>query len=250
MNPLLAPSPSPNPHRSHRAVARKVVTQCLWIGLWLWPVVIAVTLGVPALVHRLGGEIGGIYVGVSQGPRWFLFVMAIVVVAEGFAAHVALGVTRRTFARQLAAGFLVVAGAFGALAVVVAFVERWFFEASGWPVRPISGQPLAPIDPWYLALLDQSVLLAVFALSGLAVGAAYVRWGGWLGTLALPLTVGPVILAGTALQHLEAGDAPELAPLENLPHAGGLAVALAVGVWFWAVARLALRGAAARPPRS
>ncbi|NLF04289.1 MAG: hypothetical protein GX593_04710 [Actinomycetales bacterium] len=232
------------------AVARKVVTQCLWLALWLWPIVIAVTLGVPTLVHRLGGDIGGIYAGASQGPRWFLFAMAIVVVAEGFAAHLALGVTRRNFLRQLVLGFLVVAPVYGALSVAVALVERWFFEASGWVSQTVYGQPPVPTDPWYLAVLDQSVLLAVFALSGLAVGAVYLRWGGWLGTLALPLTVGPVLMAATALQHVDSGDTTSVLNAENLPYAGGLAVALAVGVWFWAVARLSLRGAVARPARS
>lgn len=229
-----------------RTVFTKIVTQCLQLAVWLWPIVIAVTLGVPVIVDRFGGHTGSIYSGVAQGPRWFLFAMAIVVIAEGLGPHVALGMTRRTFVRQNAAGLLVVAAGYGALSFAVTYLERWFFDLLGWPLTTIYGQHPVPTEPWSLVLVDHAVLLAVFALSGLAVGAVYYRWGGWIGTLALPLTVGPVFLAATVLPHVDAADTAALLRLDGLPYVASLAIAVVVGAWFWAVARLALRGAAVR----
>ncbi len=241
------PSPATPPGRT---IAAKIVTQCLRLALVLWPIVIAVTLGIPTLVDRLGGHTGSIYPGVAQAPRWFLFVIAIVLVAEGLGPHVALGMTRRSFARQHAAGLAVVAAVYGALSLAVTLLERWFFERLGWPLETVYGQRPVPTDPWPLVWVDHAVLLAVFALSGLAVGAVYYRWRGWIGTLALPFTVGPVFLAATALVHVDAADTAAVLDLDGLPYVAGLGVAVVVGGWFWGIARLALRAAAIRTPAS
>lgn len=231
---------------TNRTVFTTTVTQCVWLALWLWPIVIVISLGVPLVVDRFGGHTGSIYSGVSQGPRWFLFAMAIVVVAAGLGPHVALGLTRRSLVRQLAAGLLVVAAIYGAISLAVTLLERWFFDRLDWPLQTVYGQHPVPTEPWALVLVDHAVLLAAFALSGLAVGAVYYRWGGWLGTLALPLTVGPVLLAATVLPHVDATDTAAVLRLDTLPYLASLAIAVVVGAWFWAVARFALHGAAVR----
>lgn len=230
----------------NRNVFSRIVVQCLQLGLWLWPLVIAISLGVPLIVDRFGGHTGSIYAGVSQAPRWFLFAMAIVVIAEGLGPHVALGMTRRSFLRQQATGLLVVAVVWGVVSLVVTLLERAFFAGRDWPLETVYGQHPVPTEPWPLVFVDHAVLLAVFALSGLAVGAVYYRLGGWIGTLALPLTVGPVLLAATVLPHVDATDTAAVLQLDTLPYLASLAIAAAVGAWFWAVARLALRGAAVR----
>lgn len=235
--------------RRHRPVFSKIVTETLRLGLWLWPIVIAVTIGVPLVVDRFGGHTGSIYSGVAQGPRWFLYAVAIVAVAEGFAPHVALGMTRRTYARQHGAGLLVAAAVYGVAALVVTRLERAFFEWLGWPHETVYGRHEVLVDPWYLVLLDHAALLAVFALSGLAVGAVYYRWRGWLGTLALPLTVGPAFLAAAVLPHAEALEVAANLGLDTLPYVAGLAIAVAVAAWFWVVTRFTLAGAAARAPQ-
>lgn len=243
---MTTPAPASSSSAPSRAVFSKTVTQCAWLALWLWPIVIVISLGVPLVVDRFGGHTGSIYAGVSQGPRWFLFAMGIVVVAEGLGPHVALGLPRRSFARQLAAGLLVVAAIYGVLSFAVTLLERWFFERLDWPLLTVYGQHPVPTEPWSLVLVDHAVLLAVFAVSGLAVGAVYYRCGGWIGTLALPLTVGPVLLAATVLPHVDATDTAAVLRLDSLPYLVSLAIAIAVGAWFWAVARLALHGAAVR----
>ncbi len=240
-------SPAVRPaYRPHRAAFAKVVTQCLWIGLVLWPIFITVALGVPLVVDRFGGHIGSIYSGVAQAPRWFLFVMAIIVVAEGLGPHVAHGLTRRTFVAQHTAGLAVVAVVFGVLSLAVTLLERWFFDRLGWPHETVYGSHPVPTEPWAAVLLDHTLLLAVFALSGLAVGAVYYRWRGWIGTLALPLTVGPVVVAAAALPHVDSTDTATITRLDTLPYGAGLAVAVVVGALFLATAHLALRGAPVR----
>lgn len=47
--------------------------------------------------------------------------------------------------------------------------------------------------------------LVAVVVSGLLVGATYYRLGGWLGTLALPVTIAPLLLAPAAL-------GPEVSP--------------------------------------
>src|SRR5690606_33637236 len=207
----------------------------------LWTIVLAVTLGVPAIVHHFGGEIGSIYSGTGQAPRWFIFVMATIVIAEGFGPHVAHGLTRRTMITQSIAGFAVVSAVFGLASLAVTRVEAWFYAEHGWQLTTVYGQHPVPTEPWPLVALDHAVLIAVFAFSGLAVRAVYVRWRGWIGTLALPLTVGPVLLASAALPHVDSTDLSAVLSLDDLPYVAGLAIALAVAAFFAAVAHLTLR---------
>lgn len=239
-------APSNTAYRPGRAVTMVVATQTLKIGAWLWAIVLAVVLGVPLVVDHFGGETGSIYSGVAQGPRWFLFVMALIVLAEGLGPHVALGLTRRSFVRQSAVGLLLPGAVFGIASAAVTFLERWFYGRLGWTLETFYGRHPIPTEPWGLVLVDHAVLLVVFALSGLAVGAVYYRWRGWIGTLALPVTVGPVFIAAAALPYVDATDLAWLLRLDRLPYPAALGVAAVIGVGFWAVARLALRGAAVR----
>lgn len=238
--------PSNPAYRPERAVFLTVTRQTLRIGVGLWPIVLVVMLGVPMIVDHVGGQVGSIYSGVAQGPRWFMFVMGIVVVAEGLGPHIAHGLTRRTFVAQNTAGFAVVGAVFGAVSMGLALVERWFYDRLDWPAGTFYGEHPVPITPWLLVLVDHGVLLIVYALSGFAVGAVYYRWGGWIGTLTLPLTVGPVLVAAVALPHVDSTDLAWIGWPDQLPYVAGLTIAVVVAAALWAVARLVLGGARLR----
>jgi len=243
MSQPTTPTPAARPRR---VVFWHIIATTLYLGAWIWAIVLVVTLGVPFAVDFFGGHTGSIYSGASQAPRWFLFVLAIIVVAEGLGPNIALGVTRRAFVSQHVAGFAVVAAVFGVVSLAMTFVERWFYERLGWPLETFYGQHPVATDPWPLVYVDHALLLAVYAVAGLAVGAVYYRWRGWIGTLALPLTVGPVLLAATVLPHVDATDTAEVLRLDGLPYVAGLAIAVAAAAWLWATAHVALRGAAVR----
>ena len=77
------------------------------------------------------------------------------------------------------------------------------FDALGWRWRFVEG--LSPENASAFTLLVSSVMLFLVAyVSGLLVAISYQRGGGWWGTLALPLTAGPILLV-SALFAQDAG---------------------------------------------
>jgi hypothetical protein len=113
------------------------------------------------------------------------------------------------------AALFVVAASIAAGAVLTAMyaVERAVFDRLGW-VHEVSDDRLyAGPGDWGLVLLTYSALLAVWAMVGSFLSAAFYRTGGWRLLVALP-AIALVVLAGSAVG------------VSGLPFAGRL---LAVG---------------------
>lgn len=161
--------------------------------LWLWGIVV-VALGI-AYVGARGLLEFSIAQFARHGALWMGFVTAILLVTTYTTMHVASGLTRRSFVRAS----LLNAVLFGLLSALIAAllleIESVVYAAYDWPHTGV-----ADFDP----AAGFGVILPAFALSfiagrlsGLLVGMAYYRFGGWRGTVLLPLTIAPIFLVGS-----------------------------------------------------
>ncbi len=186
----------------------------LYLGAWLWGIVALVAVVLTVVFDRVDRVEASTWETLDQGPRWFLFAMSIALVVGYLPAHVANGMTRRSFTVALAATAAVTTVGYAGVTTLGYVVERAVFGARGWPTDPRGEHLFTSTDQLGAVAVENVVALAVYAASGMLVGASYYRAGAWWGTLALPLTVGPVLVAesvlrtgwvGTALEPLTGG---------------------------------------------
>ena len=231
-------TPSPTRH----TVRRLGATLLRLAGIY-WA--IAVTAVVVANV--VGGTVWGstdvsIAVYARQSSIWFPFSLAIMLVTSYLRVHVAAGMTRRTFVRasllvQVAAGV----GYAVALTTLVQ-VERLVHDALGWSSTITEIQLTTETSPAWAMALELAVVFVVGNLCGLLVGATYQRFGGWVGTLTLPLTVGPLVLA----LYIPGARITELPGVWTTTEAGHLGLLVAAGVLLGAAIAAAYRAVVLR----
>lgn len=165
---------------------------------WLWGTVVVAAILIMAVVSRFHDvEISALQFA-QHGVIWFPFSLAIIITSTYLAVHVAAGMTRRSFtiASLVAA---VVVGVGNAVAnVVVLLLERVVYRSLGWFHGVVDSdgtqEVLSGGVPSYAAGLIG--LLTAAMVSGTLVGLVYYRYGGWVGTLTLPLTLSPLVLSG------------------------------------------------------
>lgn len=193
--------------------ARAAATH-LQVYLYLWMVgwavvVVAVTVAIAVIAMVNGSVPLSIAQFVRNGPLvWFLFAIAIMVTTMYLAPHVANGMTRRSFIR----GSLVAATGNGLLhgvtAAVVVLVEGAVFDRLGWAHAAPEGQPGLWERGAGILLLDHTLTALAGTVTGLLVGIAYYRLGGWWATLALPLTLSPILVLMLTTSWRDAPFAP------------------------------------------
>lgn len=206
----------------------------IMLTLWLASVVVASRFGpVEVSIAQFG----------RQGSTWFPFSVAVTVLAAYHAPHVAAGMTRRVLGVATLVHALAVSLGVGVFVAATFALERAVYDAFGWRQGVIDqGWFLAePGDP--VAAGGWQVLLTAAAMaSGLLVTVVYLRFRSWRGTLALPLTGGPVFVVMALLSRGVERD------WLTVPVRVGLALAV---VGALAAAYLALlRGLELRPPRT
>lgn len=166
--------------------------------VWFWGTVVFFAVAILAVVSRFHEvRVSGVQFA-HHGALWFPFSLAIIITSGYLAVHVAAGMTRRSFARAS----LVVAGVISLVNAVAAtlllLLERAVYDRLGWfhgVVREGADQEVLASGAGVHAL-NLFVVLAAGMISGTLVALAYYRFGGWTGTLALPLTMLPLLLAG------------------------------------------------------
>lgn len=135
----------------------------------------------------------------SHAAIWFPFSISIVLVSGHLTMHVLSGMTRRSFARgaivgAVGTGLLYAVGLTGLLLIERAIYGRlgWFHGADG------NNEPRTEVIASGLPTYFWGTLAICIAgtVSGLLVALAYYRWGGWWGTLMLPMTLAPLWLIG------------------------------------------------------
>lgn len=182
----------------------------MWV--WLW-VICVVGAGVAiAVVDRVSTVNVSIVQFVRSGPLvWFLFSIAVIVATTYLTAHVANGMTRRSFLT----GGLVAAAISSVLHAVTAagllLLEGVLYDRMGWQHDSEPGEEYVA-GIWEaglgVLLLDHALLALAGTLAGLLVGITYYRLGGWWGTLALPLTVSPILAVMFLTTWTEAPSVP------------------------------------------
>ncbi|GIG40814.1 hypothetical protein [Cellulomonas phragmiteti] len=176
---------------------------------WFWAVVAPSFAVVTLVLARIGGSVDAAVILYSRhGAIWFPFAQAIALVATYLPVHAAAGMTRRTFARATLVVAVGTGLAYAAVLSALAALERELHHAAGWGWRVTDALLASEVSPPGLLLADLALTCVVANVSGLLVGAAYQRLGGWWGTLALPLTAGPVVAVLTLLGGVGDGGPP------------------------------------------
>lgn len=218
--------------RAARWLLRGQVT----IGAWLWATMAVVGTVVIVLLNRFAAVEVSIFQFSRHGALWTGFSMAIIFCTAGIAAHVASGLTRAAFVRATVVVGVGVGVAYAVLAGVAVELEGLVYAAKGWSHVGSGGGVGAQhgFDPSAGLGVVPGLALSFVAgqLSGLLVGMAYYRLGGWWGTVVLPLTLAPIYLVGSPA--LTTGQFQLLAPL-----APSAAVTAVVSVIVLALAALA-----------
>lgn len=195
------------------------------IAAWLWIIMAVVAAVVILLLSRFAEVEVSIFQFSRHGALWTGFAMAIIFCTAGIAAHVANGLTRAAFVQATVVVGVVIGVAYAVLAGLGLEVEGAVYDANGW--SHVGGGDLAEGDFAADAGLGVVPGLALSfvagQLSGLLVGMAYYRLGGWRGTVALPLTLAPIYLVGSP--DLDTGQFQLLAPLDlAVPAAAAVSV--------------------------
>lgn len=210
------------------------------IGLAVWAVGILVVLATTALilVDRYGTvEISIVQFG-RQGFIWFPFSVSLISFTAYVSVHVAAGMTRRSLGRASIAAGLTMAAFYTIVMTGALQLERAVYGSRRWAQQITDDAPVfSDTSQVGWILTDLGLVFTATQLCALLVGVVYYRFGGWWGTLAIPLTVGPVLLISPLLTT------PLLDPLSRLarvPIAVGVLVVVA-GVYLALVRRVSIR---------
>jgi hypothetical protein len=183
---------------------RHLLAMLLFLAAWFWGLAIVVVSLVLVMIDRFGEVENSVLQFVRQGGIWFPFSLAVIIATTYLPIHVAAGMTRRAFATAaLLAAAVTVAVYAGAMTLLLQ-AERAVFSAAGWPHTMSDVGFSATSGDVGRILGDYLLTFGCGVVSGLLVGIVYYRAGGWWGTLALPLTVGPLLLV-TGLLYGDAG---------------------------------------------
>jgi len=220
--PVVAHRASPTAH-----TVRRLAATLVHLALWFWSIAVVAIIAANLVGWSVRGSTDvSIAVYARQASIWFPFSLGIMLVAAFLRVHVAAGLTRRTFVRaallvQVAAGL-----AYAAVLTSLVLVERAVHDALGWDSVITEIQLADASSPVWVLLVDLAVPFVAGNLSGLLVGVVYQRAGGWWGTLALPLTAGPVVVT----QYVAGARVADLPGIWTTTGAGHLALAVGVGV--------------------
>jgi len=162
---------------------------------WFWLIAVPCLVLATVVVDRV---LGSVDVAVSlyarQAAIWFPFSQAIVLVVGTLRVAVASGRTRRTFARATLVVCALNGLAYALVLTGMALAERAVHGSLGWESVITDAQLATEASPAWVLLLDLAITFVTANLAGLLVGIVYLRVGSGWATLALPLTVGPIIV--------------------------------------------------------
>lgn len=169
--------------------------------LVVWAVGVVAMVVVLAVVSQVG-EMTVSAMGSAIHPLvWWPFVIAIIMTSTHLPVNLAHGMTRGACIRAALATTLIIGGLNTVLAMVALLVERAVYERLGWTPALSAGNVTGSLDGGEVGFAAGLAVVFVAAMiSGLLVGVVYYRVGGWWGTIALPLTLLPLL--GTSVLAL------------------------------------------------
>jgi len=185
-----------------RRATRILLQFSLEQAAWAWALALVVIAAILFTISRfLEPQMSAVQFA-YHGALWYQFAMVITAFMSYAGAHVANGMTRRSFIRAslLAAGGT--AMAYAAVITVLLLLEDRIYGHLGWyhGLSNIDGEVLTSgLWPYAWGAL---LIFFVGNLSGLLIAASYYRFGGWWGTLCLPVTLAPLFLVSVfAMDH-------------------------------------------------
>lgn len=175
-------------------VAKWQLQVSLFLMLWAWSIALLAVIVILAIVSRYVDIETSSFAFSHHGLLWFPFSIAILLSTTYLPLHVANGMTRRSFIRAALLANVATGLSNAAFSVVVLLIERAVYDRLGWVHAAVdqSGTEIFAngVLPYGAGL---ALLFVAGMLSGLVVGVAYYRFGAWWGTLALPLTLLPIV---------------------------------------------------------
>lgn len=182
-----------------RSLDRLMVVH-LFVAACFWGAAVVAVALILALVDRFGAVTSSALGVGSQVGMWFCFGVCVLVTTQYLPAHVAAGVTRRSFVVASLVSALLTAVVYAVAMTVLVQVERAVFGALGWAYEFPESQLFTSTDQ-LLAVFGQHLLVySAGGLGGLLVGIVYYRTGAAIGTVALLVTVTPVLLVSGILR--------------------------------------------------
>jgi len=183
-----------------RRAAWWLIYSHLYMAAWFWGVILLLSL-VTTFVFRgdgLGlrgdGTISSVVSMGVQAALWFSFAMAIALSLRQLSAHLAAGLTRRSFVRANFLVSVVMAAVYALVMAVLLVVESAVVSAVGWAPRAVDGVPFDGVADAPRAFLVYLLVFATAAVAGLVVGMAYHRLGGLWGTVMLLPAIPPLFV--------------------------------------------------------
>ena len=208
------------------------------------------------LVDRFGVVNASAVQFAQQGLIWFPFTLSVILATAYVNVHVAMGLTRRALGRATVLTVLIMSLVYATVLIAAFGVEGVVYHALGWPHAVTQGLPaLAGTTGTAAApmlFVEFLLLAAAGQLCGQLCGIVYYRAGGRWGTLALPLTVGPVVALNLLLstEVTGSGTGGVAAFMQDVSVTERIVVAVAVLVLVGVAYLRLVRGTVVRPQTS
>ncbi len=165
------------------------------LTLWFWAVALPVVAIIVAVISQNVDQVTLSGVAFTHhGALWFPFSIAIIVSVTYLPIHVANGMTRTSFSQAAILVGLLVGVLNGLISTLALLLEEQIYHRLGWYHGGNSGELEvfhAGVLPYALGLV---LLFTAGQCSGALVGITYYRLGALRGTLALPLTMLPIVV--------------------------------------------------------
>jgi hypothetical protein len=172
-------------------ITRRLLAEMWKITRWFWPAAVVLTTTIGIIIASFTPITKSIWENAGQWPRWWLFAMAIALVATHLPVVVLHGVTRRAAIRALAASGVLISLYWAAFMVAGHVVERFVYARLGWPDTFDTPHLFSDGYDVVPMLAEFALIFLAYQLSGALIGAFYYRFGGIRGTLLLPLGLLP-----------------------------------------------------------
>ncbi len=176
----------------HLATVYRSVYLWFWavMGLFISAIALSFVIFGPYLKHVMEGTIwqgGG-----QQAPRWFLFVIGIMLATVNLPVIIANGITRRSYFAG-ATVFSIISAALFALAVMAGFaIERAAFQIHGMQGYLPTRYPLTNLELATAYAGEAFLGMACFMLSGWIMGLTFYRLRVWVAIVLIPVAAIPL----------------------------------------------------------
>jgi len=172
--------------RAEVVITRRLLNEMWKVTRWLWPAGVLVAVIVGIAISSVSPITQSIWENAGQWPRWWLFAMAIALVATHLPVAVLHGVTRRAAIRAVTLSGVLVSMAWAAFMVCGHVVEQFIYDRLGWP--DVLDTPHLFRDGYDVLPMfaEYTLIFLAYVISGGLIGGFYYRFGWFRGTLLIP----------------------------------------------------------------